>query len=179
METVQSLRWKDVVRQQYDYSCGTGSISNLLKFLGKPFESEKGIIAAYAKLYGDEKVEQAQKEGFSLLDLKRMLAVLGYKSEGVRYEKGTLPDEFHPMIVYLVVREYRHFSVFAGIEANQVVLLDSARGKIRVTIERFLHEWDGTALLPDPTLTATVSLPDERMNRTVAQDAIRRCAVGK
>jgi len=171
IESLWSLRWKGVARQQFDYSCGTGSITNLIAFLGQPAPDEAALIKAYTEKFPTV-IEQAVKEGFSLLDLKRMLGTLGYNSIGVRYEPGTLPDELQPMIVYLVVRGYRHFAVFAGIKENQVVLLDSARGKISISIDRFLLEWDGSALLLDP-LPAGVTLPDERVKLPPAAETVQ------
>jgi|GEM_PF-6249728 len=172
LQTVRSLRWQGVVRQQYDYSCGTGSIANLLALYGDKSIDEKELLDHYTALRSRKAVEAAIREGFSLLDLKRMLLMLGYESEGVRFEPGTLPDELKPMIVYLVVKGYRHFAVFAGVDRGQIVLLDPARGKIRIGLPRFLSEWDGSALIlhdtprPDAFLLGTGQL-------TEAQEASR------
>lgn len=145
--TMRSLRWRGVTRQQFDYSCGTGSIANLLVVCGAKPVDERSLVLRYAKVRSRAQVQQAMKEGFSLLDLKNMLAMLGYESEGVRYEPGTLPDDLQPMIVYLVVKGYRHFAVLAGIDHSQILLLDPARGRIRITLARFFAEWDGSALV--------------------------------
>ena len=111
--------------------------------------------------------------GFSLLDLKLMMNALGYKTSGMRYEAGTMPEDPQPMIVYLVVKGYRHFAVFAGMEQGQVILRDPARGRIRMTPERFLSEWDGTALCLDGQ-EAKISLPNDAVELTRAQDAVRQ-----
>jgi hypothetical protein len=174
--TMRSLRWEGVTRQKFDYSCGTGSIANLLVACGEKPIDERDLVLRYAKLRSRAEVQEAMKEGFSLLDLKNMLAMLGYDSEGVRYEAGTLPDELRPMIVYLVVKGYRHFAVFAGVDRGQIILLDPARGKIRVSVARFLSEWDGSALAlqgrlrPGSFFTGTGEL-------TNAQEAARSAAL--
>lgn len=173
LETMKSLRWRGVVRQAYDYSCGTGSIANLLALVGVEPPDERALIEQYTKSRGAEAVQSAMQAGFSLLDLKRMLDALGYKTAGMRYEAGTMPEDPQPMIVYLVVKGYKHFAVFAGVEQGQVVLRDPARGHIRMTQERFLSEWDGTALC----LTgkeANTPLPNDQLERTYAQDAARQ-----
>ena len=171
-ETMRSLRWTGVTRQKFDYSCGTGSIANLLVVCGEKPVDERALILRYAEMRSRAEVQAAMKEGFSLLDLKNMLAILGYESDGVRYEPGTLPDDLKPMIVYLVVKGYRHFAVLAGIEHSQILLLDPARGRIRVTPARFFAEWDGSALvLTRPDLTKSFVFGSDQP--TPAQQASR------
>lgn len=145
--TLLSQRWQGVTRQSFDYSCGTGSVANLITLAGGVTPGEHELIKRYAKVRGEETMNAIMRSGFSLLDLKQMMRLCGYETQGVRYEAGTLPDELQPMIVYLVVKGYRHFAVFAGIEAGQILLLDPARGRLRITPQRFLSEWDGTALI--------------------------------
>ena len=178
LETMKSLRWRGVVRQAYDYSCGTGSIANLLALIGVEPPDERSIIDKYTSMRGPEVAQAAMKNGFSLFDLKLMMEALGYDTAGMRYEAGTMPEDPQPMIVYLVVKGYKHFAVFAGVEQGQVVLRDPARGRIRITWERFLLEWDGTALC----LTgkeAKTPLPNDQVELTRAQNAARQAVLGR
>lgn len=176
--TMRSLRWQGVVRQSYDYSCGTGSIANLLLLVGQTAPDERNLIERYAALRSRAEIEAAMRTGFSLQDLKLMLGLLGIPSVGVRFEAGTLPDDPHPMIVYLVVKGYQHFAVFAGIEQGLVVLHDPARGRIRLTIPRFLAEWDGSALLLEGALGET-RVPNWSGDLTRAQDTTRSVLLGR
>jgi uncharacterized protein len=169
---MRSLRWRGVVRQTFDYSCGTGSISNLLLLVGQNTPEERKLIEHYAKLRSPAEVEAAMRSGFSLQDLKLMLDMLGYPSAGVRFEAGTMPEDPHPMIVYLVVKGYKHFAVFVGIEQGMVVLHDPARGRIRLTLPRFLAEWDGSALVLLGPAGEARSLYDSS-SLTRAQEAAR------
>lgn len=169
--TMLSQRWNGIVRQAFDYSCGTGSIANLIALTGGTVPDERALITLYGKKRGEAVLNQAMKEGFSLLDLKLMLGFLGYTSAGMRYDAGTMPDDAQPMIVYLVVKGYKHFAVFAGVERGQVILLDPSRGRIRITQERFVAEWDGTALMLDKA--TAVSLPKDEWGLTHAQEAAR------
>lgn len=173
LETMKSLRWRGVVRQAYDYSCGTGAIANLIALIGAEPPDERALINLYMKSRGAKAVQSAMSSGFSLLDLKLMMGALGYQTAGMRYEAGTMPEDPQPMIVYLVVKGYRHFAVFAGVEQGQVVLRDPARGHIRMTPDRFLSEWDGTALCLTGKEAAT-PLPNDQVELTRAQDASRQ-----
>ena len=171
-ETMNSLRWRSVVRQAHDYSCGTGSIANLITLTGGQSPDEQTIIDRYIQMRGPQAVQDAMRDGFSLLDLKRMMKSLGYDTAGMRYEAGTMPEDPQPMIVYLVVKGYRHFSVFAGIEQGQVLLIDPSRGRIRITHERFLSEWDGTALC-FAQWENLEPLPNDEAGLTRAQETAR------
>lgn len=170
--TMKSLRWNGVVHQAFDYSCGTGSIANLINLTGGQAPEENTIINGYIQMRGLQAVQDAMQNGFSLLDLKRMMKSLGHETAGMRYEAGTMPEDPQPMIVYLVVKGYRHFSVFAGIEQGQVVLIDPSRGRIRLTHERFLSEWDGTALC-FAGLETHATLPNDETGFTRAQETAR------
>jgi predicted double-glycine peptidase len=83
-----------------------------------------------------------------------------------------MPDDLQPMIVYLVVKGYRHFAVFSGLENGLVVLRDPARGRIRVTAQRFLSEWDGSALILTGPNELTAE-PNEPAELTAAQFTAR------
>jgi predicted double-glycine peptidase len=169
---MRSLRWHGVIRHTFDYSCGTGSITNLLLLVGQNAPDERKLIERYTALRSPAEVEAAMRSGFSLQDLKLMLDMLGYPSAGVRFEAGTMPEDPHPMIVYLVVKGYKHFAVFVGIEQGLVVLHDPARGRIRLTLPRFLAEWDGSALVLLGAPGEARCL-DDSGNLTRAQEAAR------
>ncbi|HEY4247080.1 MAG TPA: cysteine peptidase family C39 domain-containing protein [Lacunisphaera sp.] len=173
---MHSLRWNGVARQSFDYSCGTGSIVNLMSLYGVKGISERELLRRYSATRSKDQLLEAQREGFSLLDIHLMLAMIGYDSDGVRYEAGTLPDELKPMIVYLVVKGYRHFAVFAGIDHGQIILLDPARGRIRIGLPRFLSEWDGSALTLNGVEAQTKSLTGSG-DLTQAQETARSAVV--
>lgn len=144
----------EVVRQAYVYSCGTGAIVNFVALLGGETPRETGLIEKYTELRGAAAAQAVRETGFSLLDLKLLMSSLGYKTAGVRYEAGTMPEDPQPMIVHLLLGKFSHFAVFAGLETGKVVLLDPMRGRLQLSEEQFLKEWDGTALRLQPVSDA-------------------------
>ncbi|MCB2774124.1 hypothetical protein KQ879_15245, partial [Listeria monocytogenes] len=52
-----------------------------------------------------------QRRGFSLLDMKRSAAALGYKSGGVRAEFSDLDALEHPALVPIHYAGFKHFVV--------------------------------------------------------------------
>jgi hypothetical protein len=47
------------------------------------------------------------------------------------------------VIVFVHPLGYHHFAVLRGIDRGRVFLADPARGNLRMSIARFLDEWDG------------------------------------
>ena len=48
-----------------------------------------------------------------------------------------------PVIVFIQPLGYVHFAVLRGIDRGRLFLADPARGNLRMSIARFLGEWDG------------------------------------
>jgi len=128
-----------LVKQTYDFSCGSAALAILLNFyLGEKF-SEKQVIQGLLH-YGD--VEQIQKrQAFSLLDMKKFVTVLGYKGEGYRVEIDDLKELHTPCILPIKIFDYRHFVVFRGIYDGHVFLADPWRGDISFTLYDFEKAW--------------------------------------
>jgi len=128
-----------LVKQSYDYSCGSAALATVLNYqLGEDF-SEKQVIQGLLQ-YGDtEKI--AQRRAFSLLDLKRFVEVLGYQGVGYKAEIEDLQTLERPGIVPIVIFGYRHFTVFKGIHDGHVFLADPWRGNISFTVAQFEDKW--------------------------------------
>src|SRR5262249_44628694 len=76
------MPFRTVVRQQYDYSCGSAALATLLRYhYGRAASESQVFKAMYA--VGDQ--PRIQKLGFSLLDMKTYLATLGYQADGYRF----------------------------------------------------------------------------------------------
>ena len=82
-----------------------------------------------------------QRQGFSLLDMKRFADRRGYK--GMGFGKMTLADllENAPVMVPITVHGYNHFVVFRGLVANRVLLADPAWGNRTMRIDKFEKAW--------------------------------------
>ena len=132
--------FKNIVKQEHDYSCGSASLGTLLKFcLGEQL-TEKQIINGLMK-YGD--AEQIKRlRAFSLWDMQQFVDALGYKSGGFNAELEDLmqPDNW-PCIVPLELFGYRHFVVLKGIHKDHVFVADPWRGNGSYTLNEFKEMW--------------------------------------
>ena len=89
--SVKVTSWRDipfrtVVRQQYDFSCGSAAVATLLTYqYGRKVSEAEVFKAMYA--VGDQ--EKIQKVGFSMLDMKRYLDEHGHEGRRVPHEPRT------------------------------------------------------------------------------------------
>ena len=129
-----------MIKQQYDYSCGSAALGTILNFyLGETF-TETQIIHGLMQ-YGDK--EQIKKlRAFSLWDMQKFVNALGYNSGGYKAELSDLYiPELWPCIVPIELFGYRHFVVFRGVHEGRVFVVDPWRGKGSYTISQFLDMW--------------------------------------
>ncbi len=134
------IRNAGVVRQRWDYSCGSAALSTVLTHHLSDPTTESAVVVSI--LRRADPVRVRSRGGFSLLNLKQYLARRGYGSAG--YADLTLSDlELFdvPPIVPVQLKGYDHFVVFRGRFGDRVVLADPAFGNLTMSAERFGELW--------------------------------------
>jgi predicted double-glycine peptidase len=149
VRSLEEIKWQDIERQQYDYSCGTGALATLLKGYFNDNLNETELLFLITSHLDTEQQQDRAMNGFSLYDLQEACINLEYRAVGVKLEFNHLAGLKGPILIHLNDREngIKHFAVFRGIIGNRVYLADPSRGQIRVFIPQFLAQWDGYALL--------------------------------
>lgn len=141
--SLKEARFKTTVPQKFDFSCGSAATATLLTFqYGHPVSEAEVFKQMFAQ--GDQKL--IRKEGFSLLDMQRYLASLGYQADGFELPLDKLHEQGLPAIVLLNDRGYRHFVVVKGMKAGRVLIGDPARGTRTMSREQFDRLWDNRVL---------------------------------
>jgi predicted double-glycine peptidase len=141
--SLKDLRDRNVVKQQLDYSCGAAALATLLTYyFGEEVSEQELLQILVSRLTKDEQRLRAQR-GFSLLDLKHVAQAKGYRAAGFKLTIEQLKQLAAPVIVFVQPLGYQHFAVLRGIDRGRVFLADPARGNLRMSIGRFLSEWDG------------------------------------
>jgi predicted double-glycine peptidase len=143
----KELRDQNVVIQTFDYSCGAGALATLMRYYFGDAVTEEGILLNILGPMSREEVEDREKNGLSLLDLKLCAERMGYQAAGVRLKYASLPKLRGPVLVHLQRKDYRHFAVLKGVRGDRVYLADPSCGNIRMSIDRFAKEWSGIALV--------------------------------
>ena len=142
--SLSERRWVAVVRQQYDYSCGSAALATLLTY---HYDWPIDEAAVYEAMYSAGDQEAIREQGFSMLDMRDYLRSVGFRADGVRAPLEALEQIGVPVITLITTAGYRHFVVVKGISASHVVVGDPARGIMRMTRSEFVDIWNGTALL--------------------------------
>ena len=162
-----------LVKQQYDYSCGSAALATLLNYyLGEQL-TEKQIIAALIE-YGDK--QQIEKlRAFSLLDMKRFVEKLGYKGTGYKAEIEDLKNLGKPCIVPVEIFGYSHFCVFRGIVKDHVFLADPYLGNVSYPVEDFKKMWQRNVafVVTDGEIVHSALMLKEEDLRFIDLDATR------
>ncbi|MFT3977040.1 MAG: C39 family peptidase [Sphingomonas bacterium] len=138
--SMQARRFNTVVRQQYDFSCGSAALATLLHYhYGDP-QSEEDVFRG---MWRDGDQAQIRRVGFSLLDMKRYLAARGLRADGYKVSLQDIAKRGIPGIVLITVKQYRHFVVLKGIAGSEVLLGDPSLGLRTMAIKDFLAAWNG------------------------------------
>lgn len=138
--TLKEMHFLRVVHQAYDYSCGSAAVATLLTYHYNHPVREESVLTAMFQVGEQEKI---RKEGFSLLDMKRYLASIGFRAEGYEVSLDKIAEVGVPGIVLIKTKGYLHFVVLKGIRGDLVLLGDPATGAKFVSRAEFSKMWNG------------------------------------
>lgn len=144
VEPLTEYKYNNIIRQAFDYSCGSAALTTLLDFyLGRNFQ-ERQVMEGLLQFGDSEKI--VARRGFSLLDMKKLVTALGHPSGGFRAEKEDLIKLDHPAIAPIEFAGFKHFVVIRGVKDGHVFIADPSLGNISFTLSRFLEVWDKNVL---------------------------------
>jgi uncharacterized protein len=141
VRSMSEIRNQQVVRQQWDLTCGAAAIATLLTYqLGRPV-SERQVVVAMLHRTSPSLVRA--RLGFSLLDLKVYVATQGLAAAA--FGEMTLDDldDLAPAIVPIRWHGFRHFVVYRGRQGGRVLIADPAFGNRTLPEEVFTSVWAG------------------------------------
>lgn len=133
-------RYLTVIRQQYDFSCGSAALASLLTYHYGDSQNEQSVFLG---MWRDGDREQIRRLGFSLLDMKRYLAARSIDADGYQVTFAQMQKAALPGIALIDTNGYKHFVVVKGMERGEVLLGDPALGVRRITASNFAKMWNG------------------------------------
>lgn len=170
------FKFKHIVRQAYDYSCGSAALVTVVNhYLGIPVTEQQAMEGMLAH---GERESIVARRGFSLLDMKRYVATLGANAAGFRATMADLAKLQQPGIVPIDYAGYKHFVVFRGIRDGRVYLADPSAGHITFPVEEFATLWDRNTVFlvyppkSNPETLARLALNDRELG-VIDTDLIR------
>lgn len=138
--SMREARYTHIVQQQTDFSCGAAAVSTILKYAYARDVTEPEVVAGMLQV-SDPVL--ARERGFSLLDIKRYLEVVGLRGRGYKITYNDLVQVKIPAIILLDMKGYKHFVVLKDATDNFVYLADPALGNKRMKKSEFIQSWNG------------------------------------
>jgi predicted double-glycine peptidase len=138
VKSMKELRFTSTTRQQYDFSCGSAAVATLLTY---HYHYPVSETAAFQAMWAIGDQDKIRREGFSLLDMQRYLASIGFKADGFQVPLQKLFDNKLPAIVLIQEKGYNHFVVIKGAGDGRILLGDPSSGTRAITRERFESIW--------------------------------------
>lgn len=166
MEPYSKLKYRNIVRQAFDYSCGSAALVTILNYhLGIMVDEQAAMEGMLDK---GEKDKIIERRGFSLLDMKRYVASLGVNGAGFRAEVKDLLTLTEPAIVPIDYAGFKHFVILRGIRDGVVYIADPSAGNIVFSVEEFARLWDKNTLFiisppKDRPAIAQLALTDKEL----------------
>lgn len=137
-------QFRGIVRQAYDYSCGSAALTTLLNgYVGTKLTEQQTMNGL---LRFGEYQRIIERRSFSLLDMKRFVTALGLESGGYRGEFSDLVNQGQPAIVPISYAGFKHFVVYKGYKDGRVYVADPALGNISFDEVRFKEIWENNTL---------------------------------
>jgi predicted double-glycine peptidase len=153
MTTLRDQRYRHIVRQGYDWSCGAAALATLLNnAYGQDLSEVQVIQGMYA--VGD--ASEITERGFSMEDMKNYVDELGMTGKGYKLKKhDTIYHVRVPVIVLLDINNFYHFVVMRrAVRGEGIYLADPALGNRKISSTKFFQEWQQDAIfavIPSPT----------------------------
>ncbi len=136
-------KYTTVIKQEYDFSCGSAALATLLTY---HYGRETSETDAFRAMWDVGDQARIRELGFSLLEMKRYLESVGLKADGFVLSLERIEEIGVPGIALVDVRGYKHFVVVKGITDEVVLIGDPSAGVISLPRNVFEQRWDGTIL---------------------------------
>ncbi len=136
--SMNEAKYKNLVRQNTDYSCGAAALATILKY-AYGLDANERIVMEGMLESGDPDI--VRRKGFSMLDMKHYVESLGLRGRGYRLSETRLKTLRIPVVVLMDINGYKHFSVLKRISNGEAFLADPVLGNKRMSFDEFRRAW--------------------------------------
>lgn len=140
IQSMDERRYATVVRQRYDFSCGSAALATLLRFHYSRNVTEDRVFVG---MWQDGDRDAIRRVGFSLLDMRRYLNAQGLKADGYKVSLDEVAKSGIPGIALISVKNYKHFVVVKGVSQTEVLVGDPSTGLHLMPRGAFASAWNG------------------------------------
>ncbi|WP_179402578.1 C39 family peptidase [Burkholderia guangdongensis] len=140
VQSIRDLRYRDIVSQRYDFSCGSAALATLLKYGYGIDIPEPEMIR---RMMAFSTPEVVVRNGFSMLDMKKFVETLGLRGRGFRVGIDALYHLQIPVLVLMNLDGYEHFVIVKHAENGRIFIADPALGNRILPEQDFSKTWNG------------------------------------
>jgi len=140
VQSIRERRFSDLVEQKTDFSCGAAALATILE---KAYNAQLDEQTVIQGMLAHADPTTVQRQGFSMLDMKRYVESMGLRARGYRIKADQLEQLKIPAIVLMDIRGYKHFVVLQRTQGQWVYIGDPALGHKRYTLDDFKQGWNG------------------------------------
>jgi predicted double-glycine peptidase len=151
VHSYRDIPFRSVIRQRYDFSCGSAALATLLRYHYNVKVDEPQVFQGMWNIGDHAKIKTV---GFSLLDMKRVLRAHGMTADGFRLTLDQVEAGKTPGIVLITLGRYKHFVVIKGVQGGKVLVGDPAQGLKIYARKDFEKVWSGVVFLIHDTPSA-------------------------
>lgn len=137
VKSYQELKNENLVRQNYEQSCGAASLATMINLIDDENLSEFDVL----KLMSEQEL---QTDMVSFADLETVLSKLGYENKSYKINKENLDKLVNiPMIVKIEDDpRFPHFVLIINYKGDFLEVLDPSHGRYISSKREFLRLWD-------------------------------------
>ena len=140
VRSMQELKFTETIRQGFDFSCGSAALATLLTY---HYDREMNEFEIFKRMWDNGDQEKIKNDGFSMLDMKRLLEVEGLQADGFSIEPTKIGEVGVAGIVLLAELDSPHFVVVIGERDEELLISDPARGIWNLSVEELGELWNG------------------------------------
>ena len=136
--SMRESRFREMVKQKTDFSCGAAALATILKYGYGEDISETEILK---EIMSVNDANLIKKKGVSFKDIKNYLESRGMKGKGYRVKPGVFKMLKIPVMVLLNIGGYTHFVVVKKAKDGKVYIADPSLGNKVMPEEEFVKGW--------------------------------------
>ena len=131
VKSLKELKYKDVVAQTYEESCGASSLATLMNMYDKNI-SEKDLLNDFNTT-----------DMVNFLDIQNVAIKKEFRAKGYKITKEVFEQLSIPVIARVLRhKDYPHFIVVQNLKGDFVLSLDPSNGKSIITKNEFYSVWN-------------------------------------
>ena len=133
VKSLKELHNQNVIRQQYEESCGAAALATLLNLFALKQYSEQDILALL-----NQKTDM-----LSFKELQEVANTLGYTTKGFQLQREILEQTSYPLLVRIENDpRFPHFVVIINHKGDFIQVFDPNFGQYKATKNEFYSVWD-------------------------------------